>query len=176
MAGYLKGCARTVVGERGRAESEGAVRRCEELAVEDDVEGLRLRPSSRSRMCPSDLVESELVSSVRRPVEEPVGAERYDDTDARFEAEPGKGEIGGDAGGSGNSSSGEGGCGGGESRSMQSECSLRKRARTPTMSFIDATPFPFVDTFVDAVGDEIDEIADGDDDGKGETPARPEGD
>ena len=52
------------------------------LAVEDDVEGLR--PSSPSRMWPSDLVESDVVSSVRRPVEEdPAGADRYDDTDAR---------------------------------------------------------------------------------------------
>ena len=41
---------------------------------------------------------------------------------------------GGDAGGIGNSSRGDGGCGGGESRSMHSVCSLRKRARTPTMS------------------------------------------
>ena len=37
MAGMTR-CERTVVGERGRAEGEDAVGRCEELAVEDDVE------------------------------------------------------------------------------------------------------------------------------------------
>ena len=53
------------------------------LAVdEDDVDGLF--PSSPSRMCLSDFVDSELVSSVRwREVLVVAGADRYDATETR---------------------------------------------------------------------------------------------